>query len=108
MVSHAFALADEFSKLPRWLKEDQEKGIEIETHKWFSRRIVRAGLEITLDRNLRYSRDLYLCFEKFSEHYPSYKEIMFEVLVNSLNGNVDPLLYEDLVTFLDKESRHFI
>ena len=72
--------------------------------KWISKRIVRAGLEVTMNRSNRFSRDLYLCYEQFSQFYPERSGLMYEVLLNCLNGNSDPLRYQELVTFLAGES----
>jgi len=53
MVSHVFSLASEFARLPRWLEEDRKRGIDqAMRHQWFSRRIVRSGFEVTMDRSL--------------------------------------------------------
>lgn len=104
LVSHVFALKREYKKLPEWLEEDRRNGKEIETRKWFSRRIVRSGLEITMNRCPSFTRDLFLCFEQFSQFYPGFRDEMWQVLVNCLNGNEDPLRYEYLVDLLHIES----
>jgi len=69
-----------------------------------SRRIVRSGFEVTMDRRNRFARDLYLCFEQFSEFYPDHSERMFRVLTNCLNGGESPLQFGELVAFLSHES----
>lgn len=103
MVSHVFHLAKEFSKLPQWLSEDAKLGKSNETTKWFCRRVVRSGLEVTMQKNGKYTRDLYLCYEQFAQNYPQYAELMYKVLVNSLNGNHDTLEYTELISFLDQQ-----
>lgn len=65
---------------------------------------MRSGLEITMNRCSRFTRDLFLCFEQFSELYPSYKDEMWRVLQNCLNGHEDPVKYEGLVELLNNES----
>lgn len=104
MVSHIFSLSEEFSKLPEWqLKDSGDKDKLADGRKWFCRRVVRAGLEITLNRATQYTRDLYFCYEQFAKFYPQKRHEMYNVLVNCLNGHEDPLNYGDLVSFLDKE-----
>ena len=106
MVSHVFHLEEEFAELPKWLEEDRVSGKETKTRKWISRRIVRAGLEVTLTRTNRFTRDLALCLEQFQSQYPDHATAMSHVLLNALNGHEDPLNYEPLVRLLVKESSH--
>lgn len=106
LVSHVFALTSEFARLPKLLKQARHNDVERSIHQWFSRRIVRSGLEITMDRSDCFTRDLYLCYEQFAAFYPGRFEEMFRVLVNCLNGEETPLLYPELVAFLaDENSR---
>jgi hypothetical protein len=104
MVSHAFMLLDDFSRLEKWLQEGRRRGAEQVWRQWFSRRIVRSGFEVTMDRRNRFTRDLYLCFEQFSEFYPDHSEQMFRVLANCLNGGESPFQFGELVAFLSRES----
>ncbi len=103
MVSHVFALAAEFARLPKLLKQARNRGVEQAMNQWFSRRIVRSGFEITMDRSDRFTRLLYLCHEQFAEFNPNRATQMFRVLINSLNGGESPLRYRELVSFLAGE-----
>jgi uncharacterized protein len=103
MVSHVFSLADEFARLPNLLEDGRRSGDEQAMRQWFSRRIVRSGFEVTMDRTERFTRDLYLCYEQFAQFYPNRSEQMFGVLINCLNGGENPLQYEELVTFLARQ-----
>jgi hypothetical protein len=111
MISHVFWLADEFRKTlilaPRVssrVEEAQKAVVERSAWQWISKRIVRSGFEITIDKNNRFTRDLYLCYESFAVSYPRLSDQMYRVLINSLNGNENPNMHEGLVTFLAKES----
>jgi uncharacterized protein len=106
MVSHVFLLEREFSRLPRLLEQGRKSGVEQSMRQWFSRKIVRSGFEVTMDRSNCFTRDLYLCYEQFARLYPAYSEQMFRVLVNCLNGGESPLQYGELVAFLVGESAH--
>jgi hypothetical protein len=115
MVSHTFALANEFSKMPFFLsripiglEEGRKKAIEQSVHRWISKRIVRSGLEVTMNRSDRFTRDLYLCYEQFSNFYPQRSRQMYQVLVNCLNGQDNPVQYRELVSFLTNESTSLI
>jgi hypothetical protein len=110
MVSHVFWLMVEFlktpiltSKISSKLEESQRAVVERTARQWISKRIVRSGFEITMDRDNRFTRDLYFCYEAFSASYQRQAELMFKVLINSLNGNEDPMIYNELVIFLVKE-----
>ena len=110
MVSHAFALANEFATLPRWLSKldnwpHQDRQLaERSMRKWISKRIVRAGFEVTMNRTDHFTRDLYLCYEQFSQFYPARSRQMYQILTNCLNGDDNPIQYKELVTFLASES----
>lgn len=47
---------------------------------WIMKRIVRVGFELCMVDAQKYTRDLYPCYEVFSEYYPERKEEMFEAL----------------------------
>lgn len=109
MVSHVFSLAGEFARLPRWLEEDRNRGIDQSIrHKWFSKRIVRSGFEVTMDRSDRFTRDLYLCYEQFAQLYPERSRQMYQALVSCLTGDNSPVQYGELVTFLAGESSRLL
>lgn len=108
MVSHCFSIDKEFQKLPQWLIEDRKKGLEKNTVKWFSRRVVRSGFEITMAHESNYTRDLYFCFEQFSIYYPQYRSMMHSVLLNSLNGDQDPSISEKIIDLISNERNRLI
>ncbi|MNL57955.1 hypothetical protein D3C87_1815530 [compost metagenome] len=80
----------------------------VEDRKWMSRRIVRSGLEITLSRSQKFTRDLYFCYEEFTRYYPDKKQIMYAALENALNGHIDIENFRELICFLNDESRHLL
>lgn len=52
---------------------------------WMMKNILRTGFELTMERSQKYTRDLYLCYEGFSEYYPEYESQMRVVLDLALN-----------------------
>ena len=56
---------------------------------WFMKGLLRVGFEITMERSRRYTRDLYRCYETFSEYYPEKEPQMREVLHLALNPTTD-------------------
>lgn len=101
MVCHAFLLQEEFAQLAGMIAEEPEK--KAETIKWYGRRLVRAGHEITLATVPRYTRDLYLCYEQFAQIYPQHADMMFGALRNSLNGNLDWDEFLPLIEFVQSQ-----
>ncbi len=111
MVSHVFSLANEFAKATRWLANasispEGAKNDDLlrPARQWISKRIVRSGLEVTMDRCDHFTRDLYLCYEQFSKFYPQWSWQMYQILVNCLNGADDPARYAGLIKLLVDES----
>ena len=47
---------------------------------WMMKRLVRGGLELVSERDGVFTRDLYLCYENFSVHYPKYKKYSYQAL----------------------------
>lgn len=56
---------------------------------WVMKRLLRIGFEITMERSKRYTRDLYKCYETFSEYYPEKEPQMKEILFLALNPTSD-------------------
>jgi hypothetical protein len=110
MVSHVFALENEFAKSQQWLlnlpasiPNEQKKTVERSVRRWISKRIVRSGCEITMNRAGHFTRDLYLCYEQFSMFYPEHAKQMYQVLVNCLNGDYGAAQYGELAKFVAGE-----
>jgi hypothetical protein len=105
LFSHAFFLEREYEKLPQKLATQKSESEIQAIRRWYCRRLVRAGLEITLDRVPRFTRDLYLCYEQFAQVYPERESAMLGALENALNGHADPIEYGELVRWIAAETR---
>ncbi len=57
---------------------------------WVMKKILRTGAEVTTERSGKYTRDLYSCYQIFSEYYPEKAAEMYEVLDYALNPTADP------------------
>ncbi len=89
-ITSEFAIhAPNFRKRFDWFDEFIKKDNSPENIKgkcvWLMKGMLRIGLELTLDRVGKYSRDLYPCYEIFSEYYPEKKDEMYKVLELALN-----------------------
>lgn len=56
---------------------------------WLCKQILRAVMELCFERSQRYSRDLYRCWETFSEYYPDKSDELRHVLHLALNPTSD-------------------
>lgn len=78
-----------FFKAMEWFDNRMEVSIPEpqleEACRWLCKRILRSGFDLCIEKSSRYTRDLYLCWETFSEFYPSESERMKEVLFLALN-----------------------
>jgi predicted nucleotidyltransferase len=54
--------------------------------KWIMKRILRTGFELVMERSQYFTKDLYPCYEIFSNYYPEKREEMKEVLFFSINN----------------------
>lgn len=63
---------------------------------WIMKRIVRSGLELVSEREGCFTRDLGLCFEKFSEYYPDKKDEMSRALALAIDPLNDTKLIADI------------
>jgi hypothetical protein len=63
----------------------------------FMKWLLRVGFEITMERSQKYTRDLYRCYETFSEYYPEKEFKMKEVLGLALNPIADKEKLKEIV-----------
>ncbi len=57
---------------------------------WLMRRFVRLGMELVMVEEERFTRDLYLCYESFAEHYPEQAGNMYRALELAVNPETGP------------------
>lgn len=74
----------------RWLEMDlksfsAKEKITKEDCRVLMKRIVRAGFELVMVKEGRFTSDLYFCYQAFGKYYPEYEENMKEVLYFYLN-----------------------
>ncbi|MDR3519607.1 MAG: hypothetical protein P4L63_01825 [Candidatus Pacebacteria bacterium] len=71
------------------------------------KRIIRTGFELVMEREQKYTRDLYTCYESFSKYYPEKKNEMYKTLEMAINPTDDSRiiikLLNDWLIFLSKE-----
>lgn len=57
---------------------------------WLMKRFLRLGMELVMVEEGQYTRDLYLCYETFSLHYPARADAMRRALELAINPAVGP------------------
>ena len=65
--------------------EEERRG----TIAWISRRFLRVGMELVMEQEQRFTRDLYLCYESFARGYPEQAEAMYHALELAVNPVAD-------------------
>lgn len=61
-----------------------------ETLVWILRRFLRLGMELVMEEERRYTRDLYPCYESFASHYPEKRREMYRALELAVNPAASP------------------
>jgi len=112
LAIHAVDIEGRINRTRKVLEETEEKQ-ELEDHcVWAMKGLVRIGLEIWLEKSNKYSRDLYRCYEVFSEYYPEKEPQMKEVLILALNPTSDKKVIkrviEDFGGWLSEETKKVI
>ena len=75
---------------------------------WIMKRILRTGCEFVMEKSSKYTRDLYPCYEIFSEYYPQKKEDMekvFTLTVYPTGNKVEVLrVLDNMGSWIKKEA----
>ena len=69
----------------QWGENEEENQKKIT---WITRRILRTGFELVMEREQKYTRDLHPCYESFSKYYPEKEKLM----LTTLNLAINPVL----------------
>lgn len=64
---------------------------------WMSKRLLRASFELVAEKERCFTRDLYLCWEKFAKHYSSKSKQMYNVLNLAINPTTNMILYKKIL-----------
>jgi len=57
--------------------------------RWIMKRILRAGMELVMEQEQAFTRDLYPCYEMFSKYYPEREREMYRALELSINSSTN-------------------
>lgn len=88
-VKHAFMLHKKIDQAIELLQNTDNTRYIREVCTWIMKRIVRSGCELVMERSGKYTRDLYPCYELFSQYYPEKSESMYRALELAVNPTED-------------------
>ncbi len=107
MAIHSPTFYNRFTWFEKFLEKDESEQEIRKGCVWLMKGLLRVGFELTMERSQKYTRDLYRCYETFSEYYPEKEAEMREVLDLALNPTVDKNkmkeIMENIGTFLLSE-----
>jgi len=63
---------------------------------WLMRRYLRLGMQLVMQDEQLYTRDLFLCYESFAKYYPSQTANMYHALELAIN----PKIVQEAITFV--------
>ena len=92
-LGHVMMLDRELDQAEVWLLDGSEDVREV--CRWLSKRIIRSGLELFVEVEGQYTRDLWPCYDVFSRHVPEKREAMFQALELALSPSDQPLVVRD-------------
>lgn len=85
MAIHSPTFHNRFKRFENFLEKDESEEEVKKGCVWLMKGLLRVGFELTMERSQKYTRDLYRCYETFSEYYPEKEPEMREVLDLALN-----------------------
>lgn len=88
-VNHAFVLDKKIDHATEMLQNTDNTQRIRKICTWIMKRIVRSGCELVMERSGKYTRDLYPCYELFSQYYQEKSESMYRALELAVNPSDD-------------------
>jgi len=102
LYNHRVGFENTFESFERFMKEQNSKDEIKKECSRLMKRLLRVGLEITMEKTNKYSRDLYKCYENFSQIYPEKEPEMREVLFLALNPTSDIKKIDEVLNSIGK------
>lgn len=88
-LGNVYSLAKHLAWFDEWSLKPQTPEEIKKSCTWLMKRLLRTGLELTMERAGQYTRDLYPSYKLFSEYYPEKGGEMREALYLALNPSSD-------------------
>lgn len=88
-IMHAKSLGTSMHEVTDFLAVERSEEAIRKKCTWIMKRIVRTGCELVMERSGKYARDLYPCYELFSQYYPEKQTEMYRALELAVNPSSD-------------------
>ncbi|MEQ1500506.1 MAG: hypothetical protein ABL917_04025 [Parcubacteria group bacterium] len=89
LLGHVYSFSKNLESFDKWLLEEHSsEDIKIYCV-WLMKRVLRTGLELTIESHKQYTRDLYPSYKVFSKCFPEKDSEMKEVLYLAINPTDD-------------------
>ena len=89
IAQHVKSIEREINNINKWLHSEHTDEEIRQKCTWIMKRLLRSGFELVMERSQKYTRDLYPCYEGFSEYYPDKKGEMYLVLELAINPTTE-------------------
>ncbi len=91
----------------RWLTSDfheflSKKEMPEEDFQSFLKVVIRTGYEIVMEKERKFTPDLYLCYKSFSSYFPKWEQSMKKVLFCYINPSHNRGEHHQAITELCK------
>jgi hypothetical protein len=91
----------------RWIDSDfqdflSDKEMSEEDFQSFLKVVIRTGYEIVMQKEEKYTPDLYCCYESFSRYFPEWEQAMKKVLFCFINPSHNREEHRQTITELGK------
>ncbi|XXM72406.1 nucleotidyltransferase [Lysinibacillus sphaericus] len=95
---HLVNLKRQIDQAKEDLDGNDDKEDIVDCCRWIMKIIVRAGLALVIDKESKYTRDLYPAYTLFAKHYPEKEPEMKQALHYAVNPVEDP---DEVLAFLE-------
>lgn len=85
-----------------WLQEDKSDEKVAKKCGWIMKQLLRSASELVMERSGKYTRDLYPCYDIFSEFYPAKKDEMYKVLELAIYPTSDKQVIWEVISRIGK------
>jgi hypothetical protein len=101
-TQHIQNIATKVEDMLSWFQEDKTDEKVLKKCGWIMKQLLRSASELVMERSGKYTRDLYPCYEIFSQYYPQKKDEMYKVLELAIYPTKDKQVILEVVSGIGK------
>jgi hypothetical protein len=99
ILAHLIWLENDLSYCRKQLETADVSELE-GLERWICKRLLRAGFELVMEREQRYTRDLFPCYQSFSAHHPTMEPQMKSALRRAITPTMEIDTLQELLSSL--------